>query len=394
MKRILVSLLALCMCLGTIACGGDRQDIPEDIAGMASEAAEAIDAIRDTQAPDVSDVPDDPGNEDFSGKESYRVIAAFAKAVSDQDFETAFSLIDLPANSVVTTDDLKYHLTRSDFADLFGAGAEINNFEDRRTSASAELKAGQTRINISAVFTDDDEWLIDLPVLYMKDRTVLAPGKTSVSINGTLLDQATAEKYTSDETGRVIYTVTLPNRAVMVKTTDCFGEHEFELEQSSKSGVDFTACRTLDSEEVVDVMAKTKETLNSFMSLVESGETAVSAYESLFAQGTTASEINDAISYVKGILGDIKKNSNHRLTEFAAKEDANVFMVTDTRIAINAKFRHDWHYSALSSEEYSTLYGWMYVERTEDGSCLISKPGVCLSHIFQKLFTNNFHHDW
>lgn len=393
MKRIFVSLLALCVCLGTIACGGDRQDIPGDIAGLASEAAEAIDAIRGTQTPDVPDVPDDPGNDDYSGKESYRVIAAFAKAVSDQDFETAFSLIDLPANSVVTVDDLKYHLTRSDFADMFGAGAEINSFEDRRTSASAELKAGQTRINIYAVFTDDDEWLIDLPALYMKDKTVMAPGKTSVSINGVLLDQAAAEKYTSDETGRGIYTVTLPNRAVMVKTTDCFGEHEFELEQSSISGVDFTACRSLDSEEVIDVTAKTKETLNAFMSLVESGETAVSAYESLFAPGTAASEINDAVSYVKSVLGG-KKNSNHRLTEFAVREDARTFMVTDTRIVINAKYRHDWHYSSLSSEDYSTLYGWIYVERAEDGSCLISKPGVCLSHIFCDLFTNQFQRDW
>lgn len=372
-KPLMASLLATSMIFPLAGCASKNKEaenivyetsIEESLNEQNSEHKSKEKNTNETNTEKVSYLEDQYGN-----RESYKTVLALINYMENEDYQSILEMAKLPDNSIVKPDDVSYYLKRSDYSYLVGVKSEITEFNESGDTAIAKIKCGSEVANMTLTLNDNDEWIPQLDGLYKKDAKILAVGKAKVILNGIELDEAkNAEKYLEKNDGRVVYTLTIPNRPIKAVTeTECFGTIEMDIEKSDK--VDFTTMCDIDVIYADEALSAFKDIYNQMLSDAYNGIKDVASYEKYFSKEASADFIDTTVA---GILSMAGSEEGIACTEVIKKPDASIFPVTTKRLAANIGYKLS--FNNLGSQTYQSRFSHIFMD-LEDGEYKLYSTG-------------------
>lgn len=380
----------------TTACGTQKpastQPASQESFSSAVVSSEPAEASRTETAPETIDTKpakDTDEEESYKNKASYKIMEEFAAGLAAGDYASLKETIYFPENSIVTEEDLAYLLPRSDFADLLETGnISIERFDTSAGSASAVLRSGQDEVSVSAALEDDNKWHVRVPGIYIENATILAPAKCQIKLNGIELDMNTARKH-SQGAGRVVYTVTIPNRTIKGVSTTMFGDMEREMVKRDPEETEamYTICPVPDEALTDEVMNAVKTNLNALYTLYEAGNMEVSSWQPYFSDKVTAEEIQNVQAAVKEMytwVGDIQ----HLAVIQMLPRDNILWMASYDSIGVNAKMEHK-----MNDSSSSRTFGFFVMQKRADGTWVFGEQYPIEKNLTHGV-TNSFTHDW
>ena len=393
-KKLLSLILCTAMTAGIVACGNTKKpDAAPSVAGAQTEITftEEDSSTETGQEDDSSEAED----ESYKNKPSYKAIEAFADSLAKEDYEAMFSLVYLPENSVLTVDDISYTIARTDYADLIGSDSiPIEGFDNTSTSAYAEIGAGQSSVSVQAVLDEkDNQWRIDIPGLYIRDVRILAPGKAQVSLNGVDLDMDSAVKHSNGQ-GRVVYTVTVPNRQITGVTKTVFGDLEKVMVQRDEDDeADFTICPETDDALSEEVLEAIKSNVNAILALYEAGDLDVSNWQPYFSEKTSAEDIRAVQDAMKEMHEWNSKINQASLSSVLSREGHKPWVSSNDTVSVNVQFETRFSYESQNlTGGTSRVFGFFVMEKTDNG--WVFSEQYPISSNFVPRATNSMTRDW
>lgn len=242
--------------------------------------------------------------EEYGNKESFKLAQSFAESLKNENYDSILNLLNLPENSVVSTDNLSYVLQRSDFSYLIGSDITIDEFTDGTTKATAKLKSGSDIANLTLELNSNNEWEPVIPNLYTEDVVVAAPGKCEITINGIILDEENfAETNTEKNDGSVNYILTIPNAEVSAHIKTAFGE--FDVIMSSDENGNYSIIPELSGEALNNSLNSFQTMFNEMLTKSDQGITDPAEYQSYFSDKADYNFVSTSITNLLNMKGDL-----------------------------------------------------------------------------------------
>jgi len=342
---------------------------------------------------------------EFAGYTVYELADFFATALSTEDYEAIWERIAFPEPCVVSSEDVKNSLLRSDFAYLVGHDVAIKDIDEDRSGGTATVKYTDGANSQDIVFgmNGNYQWEI-LPEHFCQQEKVSVPGECKVILNGTELKEEDAVYNTDRDDGRVTYSLYLPiytdNVTAQIETINGVYETTLRERENPKDGVKYTILPNLPEEERDTCISEVKDLLNAFVTEAEANKDSGSFnFENIFSEETSQETITRLAteflheSTLDGSAASYPyhKEYNFKYENLYQNPDENTFWLSSDKILVSLKWEVTFTKSEFGEEKesYSRGFGWLYLKREYDSWRIYDEGGE-----FFNLVGNEVHRKW
>ncbi len=317
MKRKILTLM-LFFLVGMTACG-KKEPVPneEDIAEIIGSQINANESNTENEN-NTSNSATNESEENVEMSKAETVAYSFLEAIRTEDYETAFSLLNIDDKTFLLQDDFTWFLPRGIYADLIGNTSEMSEYNTITDSAgnyAGTFTYGTKTFNVKATLNDENEWKIVYDEFYYADWKVEIPTECVLVCNDV---EVSAEYYTEAGKDRYdIYTLPAVSRKsvnITVKT-EKFGDFAFEIIPEANGFI--AVCEITDTEFTNSVYDDIRVSLNEIYTGYVNGESKT-FYEN-YVSFDTYTEIDNILTALNTFTEE--KCSDATFTIVKARED-------------------------------------------------------------------------
>lgn len=376
MKKIITLCLSLLMIVSLVGCGSKTEVLEK---GKDKEAVkqETVNNQEQTneEEPSGEVAPENEISLDMSKSE----MAAydFVKAIQACDYETAMSFLEIDS-TYITAEDFGWFMPRSSLGDLVDSTYELKEVTSEKTKPndSVTLVVGPVTANITTFLNDDNEWKVKFDEAIITNWEVVVPKGMGLKINGTDVDKNLIKSV--DERNE---TYEIPNIIIkeveLTAVSETLGEFTTKTNPSEEQ---YKISCELDEATMNEVYEGLKVTLNSINEAYENGARDTSEFSEFISDYADtdfatilANSVDTQYTWNSGL-----NPTNIRYTRILPRVDDSkylpCFLYTTNKIAVNVRVEKTWDNESGNSDG-THIYGWIIVEKTDNGIKLVSMAG-------------------
>lgn len=259
-------------------------------------------------------------------QKAQRTIVNFVDAVRKQDYDSVLSLLYLPENAFIDSDDMAWYIPKSEYGDITGTDNSISDFSMDGTAVekTAIFTIGKEKHSISLKLRDDNTWGVVLSNGYFENWNLRTPGGCTVTLDGKDLSMYKKEKIetTTESTEATINaydTYTLPaitaREHTLSLSSSLYGEFTQTVTPKSSSDTYTMVCKINDAESE-NVLKCIMAIWNSIYEVNEN-EGNVPEIQKYFVNGYDTNSLTDIL---KKDLKSLKQGSGVKYSNFYMSE--------------------------------------------------------------------------
>jgi len=177
-------------------------------------------------------------------------MSEFITAVNLQKYDSISSYINMPENSFISDENIKWYITRTALADITGVSMDTPNI---KVSDGAVEKNVIVTINKQAYSFDmeldtNNEWKIILPELYVNNWSLKIPKGCTIEVNNENVDKHKVPATVIDEYDTYTFPAISKQKITVVTTSTIYGDFISEITPVSDSETIPVICKLNDAE--------------------------------------------------------------------------------------------------------------------------------------------------
>lgn len=376
-KKITHKLTAILFCIILIlslatGCGKKKDDKPSD------------NIVTDTEDNTFTNTKNTAKN-----KKCPEVTVKFANALCDEDYQTILDMLYLPENNVVTAADIETFLKRSNLADFIGTDyIEITDINEDESGIICYINSKKDKLEIDFYKNDNGDLALQMSTAYI-EKDVLAPGGTSIRVNGVSLDNLEkdyATQYEKGDNGIVAYHLLCPVTDMTAHLSSAITDYDVDIPYNPDAEYYSVISINLDEQTLSTACQGTADTLNALIADIQAGKTNTNDLLNYFAEDIDLNTRNNLVNWFNGL--NPPENFKFETILPSDKENEECYLVTDNSIRLFTRIKTTWtsDETLKDSHTYSS-----FIMTFDKGTWKIKETSLLDTGGF---LTNHFTHDW
>ena len=299
-----------------------------------------------------------------------QVAYDFAIAIQNEDYDTAFGMLDIKDKTFVSLEDFSWFIPRSSLSDLTGTDYKLVSYDSTgdKVKNSTKFVFKPVTITVNTFLNDNNEWKVSFDEAFVTNWKISIPRDTSLTLNGIEVSSDYLDEMKDNEFVYNIPCIATKEADLVVKTS-LFGD--FNL-KTLPSAIETTMVNCeLTSEQYSPLYEDLLTLLNTMNTGYENGER-LGEFSKYVSTETSASQLerlfNDVDAQYTENAGGEPYNIRFTIVKPRDGENANAVLVKDNVVKLNLSVEKTWDVRKSGiGDNTSRVHGSIYVVKEDDG---------------------------